>query len=122
MKTINFFSILGAISGCRLRDSSLEKLKQVVAKEWQCAAKKTMNKSGVYINANVISSKIANNLKTCPIGGDNSVCITGTCDPSINPNDYKVAVREILQQVVSSLGIDTANFYFSEIELEKIEI
>lgn len=123
MKTIKFVSTLGSFPGCKLRNGDLQKIKKVVAKEWQCSAKKVMEKRGFYVSSNVISTKITSNLEWgFSVGGDDGLIITGFCNPDyIDISDYKKAVKDILEKVIVSLGIAKASFYFTEIEIETIE-
>jgi hypothetical protein len=122
MKTIKFFASLGVVAGYG-HDNAAEPAELIAGKAWQTAAAAVMAASGTYIGAVISRSKTVYNVDWgCPVGGEDTVLITGECNPQYTKlADYKSAVVETLRQTALALGQSTTQLCFLEAEFEYLD-
>lgn len=132
MKTVKFFVTLGVIAGyghgnkqnffARLfgKKNSSE---LIAGKAWQTAAATVFATTGTYIGSVITPSKtVYNEAWGCPKGGEDTVLITGECNPEYTKlADYKSAVVETLRQTALALGQSTTQLCFLEAEFEYLD-
>jgi len=124
MKSIKFFASLGVIAGYGHENSATPEAPEMVAgKAWQVAAAAVMAANGTYVGAVISRSKTVYNVDWgCPVGGEDTVLITGECNPQYTKlADYKSAVVETLRQTALALGQSTTQLCFLEAEFEYLD-
>ena len=82
-----------------------------------------MAANGTYVGAVISRSKTVYNVDWgCPVGGEDTVLITGECNPQYTKlADYKSAVVETLRQTALALGQSTTQLCFLEAEFEYLD-
>jgi len=132
--TVKFFASLGVVAGyghnnapanffrrvfCRRQSAEL-----IAGKAWQEAAAAVMAANGgTYIGAVITPAKTVYHLDWgCPVGGENTVLITGESNPEYTQLEaYKAAVVETLRQTALALGQSTTQLCFLEAEFEYLD-
>lgn len=122
-KTVKFFASLGVVAGYGHKNETTEPAELIAGKAWQEAAAEVMTATGTYVGAVITPAKTVYHLDWgCPVGGENTVLITGECNPEYTKiDDYKVAVVETLRQTALALNQSTTQLTFSEVELEYLD-
>lgn len=122
-KTIKFFASMGIIAGYGHENSTDATPEQIAGEVWQTAAAAVMAATGTYVGAVISASKTV--YKTdwgCPVGGENTVSITGECNPEYTElAAYKAAVIETLRQSAIALGQSTTQICFIEADFEYLD-
>lgn len=123
-KTVKFFASLGVNAGYGHENEIAEPTEVVVGKVWQEIAAKVMATSGTYIGAVISSAKTVYHTDWgCPVGGENTVFLTGECNPEFTELAvYKIAATEVLRQVGNALEQSTTQICFVETEFEYLEL
>lgn len=124
MKSIKFFASLGVIAGYGHENSATPESPEMVAgKAWQTVAAAVMAATGTYVGSVISRSKtVYNEDWGCPKGGEDTVLITGECNPAYTElAAYKAAVVETLRQTALALGQSTTQLCFLEAEFEYLD-
>lgn len=121
-KTIKFFASLGVVAGYG-HDNTNEPAEKIAGSAWQTAAAAVMAASGTYVGAVITPSKTVYHTDWgCPVGGEDTVLITGECNPQYTKlADYKSAVVETLRQTALALSQSTTQICFLEAEFEYLD-
>ncbi|MFA6514526.1 MAG: hypothetical protein WCT50_04555 [Patescibacteria group bacterium] len=131
MKTIKFFASLGVVAGYGHNNETPEPAEVVAGKVWQeiaaavqQATQSPTNKYGTYIGAVISSSKTVYHTDWgCPVGGEDTVFLTGECNPEFTElAAYKTAATEVLRQVGVALKQKTTQICFVETEFEYLKL
>ncbi len=125
-KTIKFFASLGVKAGYghdNVAVTETETPEATAGKAWQLAAAAVMAATGPYIGAVITAAKTVYNVDWgCPVGGEDTVAITGECNPEYTEiAAYKAAVIETLRATALALGQSTTQLCFLEAEFEYLD-
>lgn len=123
MKTIKFFASLGVVAGYGHDNSSEEPALVIAGRVWQEVSAAIMAETGVYVSAVLTPAKTVYHTDWgCPVGGENTVLITGDCNPQFTEvAAYKAAVVETLRRAATALRQSTTQLSFLEVELEYLD-
>lgn len=123
MKTIKFFATLGLHEGYFHENNSVVEYWGKAERIWQEEAEVLYQKTGVFIGAVFVNSKTVYHREWgCPEGGEDTVFITGECNPFYtNPDIYKERVLELLRIVVLRLKQATSQISFLEVDFEYLD-
>lgn len=121
MKTIQFFASLGYISGYHHNNKSAEN--NTVVLLWQEHAAAVYAETGIYIGAVISPAKTVYHKDWgCPDGGEDTVSITGTCNPTYTDLEkFKENVIEVLTRMAKSLKQSTSQVSFVEADFTYLD-
>lgn len=123
MKSIKFFASLGVVPGYGHDNVTGENAVEIAGKAWQESAAEVFKTSGTYVGAVISSAKTVYHADWgCPIGGENTVLITGECNPQYtNLDSYKAAVVKTLRGAAKKLEQSTTQLTFQEVEFKYLD-
>lgn len=118
MKTLKFEIVTGINEGYGHENEEANGV-LLVSKAWQFLAEKVMHETGLYISAVASQSKtIYNTDWGCPVGGEDTITITGIANPEFvkDLDQWKQVVLVVARQLKDELKQSTLTVEFTEVE------
>lgn len=123
LRTTTFSATIGVVAGYGHQNENPENPAQIVGKAWQAIATMYFEETGVYVGAAIADAKTVYHTDWgCPLGGENTALVTGTCNPQYTDvTAYKTAVVEVVRRVAIELGQSTAQVAFQVTKLAYLD-
>ena len=123
VKSTKFFASLGVVPGYGHDNVTSENAIEIAGRAWQESAAEVQKNFYIYVSAVIAPAKTVYHTDWgCPVGGENTVLITGECNPQYTSLDgYKAAVVETLRMTAEKLGQSTTQLTFQEVEFKYLD-
>jgi hypothetical protein len=126
-KTIKFFASLGVNPGYFHNNASAlteTTVTEIVGQVWQEKALEYFNETQRHVGAVISPSKTVYKTEWgCPVGGEDTVLITGECNPAFEKVEfYQEAVKEVLRRTAIELGQTTTQVTFQKAEFHYLKL
>lgn len=129
MQTVRFSATLGVVPGYHHNNQlgvATYDPAEIVASVWQQEAEKVFLNNGVYPGANISNSITVYRPEWgCPIGGENTVQITGEANPAFIEQNrmgtFKECVLDCLKSCSIILGQTTTQITFTDVDFFYIQ-